>query len=53
MTTRVEISIPVSPKLGAAIIDVADRFGVEPWEIAVNACEFRRRVELKAGRRNR
>jgi hypothetical protein len=53
MGAHVEISIPVSPKLGAAIIDVADRFGVEPWEIPVNACEFRRRVELRAGRRER
>lgn len=40
------LGLPLTDGQVVACVVVADRFGVEPWEIAVHALAFRQEMEI-------
>jgi hypothetical protein len=43
----VTIALPLTTEQATAVVIAADRFGVEPWEIAVHALALRQRFDLQ------
>lgn len=40
----IRLTLPLSDEQAKAVVIAADRFGVEPWEIAVHALALRQSV---------